>query len=175
MSLPYSAEPIRSDRLTLEPLRVEHAAETQALLDDSTLHHYTGGQPLTLAELTDRYQALSAEISPDKREMWLNWVLRYQDSTIGYVQATVWCERPDVADIAWVVAAEWQNNGFATEATKAMTTWLAGKGVSTFHADIHPEHQASIGVAKALGMHPTQEIVDGEVRWSCAATDLVAS
>ena len=43
-------EPIElsSERLVLEPLRVAHAAEMVAVLDDPQLHTYIGGAPATL-------------------------------------------------------------------------------------------------------------------------------
>jgi hypothetical protein len=36
--------PLASERLRLEPLRVEHAAEMAGLLDDPQLHTFIGGQ-----------------------------------------------------------------------------------------------------------------------------------
>jgi hypothetical protein len=35
-----------------------------------------------------------------------------------------------------------------------------------FTAHIHPDHVASIGVARTLGLSPTSTVVDGEVRWA---------
>ena len=35
-------------RMVLEPLRVEHATELAAVLDDPRLHEFTGGEPPTL-------------------------------------------------------------------------------------------------------------------------------
>ncbi|HEX6920146.1 MAG TPA: GNAT family N-acetyltransferase, partial [Actinomycetes bacterium] len=37
--------PLGTRRLTLEPLRVEHADELAPVLDDRGLHTYTGGAP----------------------------------------------------------------------------------------------------------------------------------
>ena len=33
-------------------------------------------------------------------------------------------------------------------------------------AHIHPEHRASQRVARAVGLVPTTQVVDGEVRWA---------
>jgi len=30
---------------------------------------------------------------------------------------------------------------------------------------VHPDHAASQGVARAIGLGPTRTMVDGEVRW----------
>lgn len=53
----------------------------------------------------------------------------------------------------------------ASEATLAMARWLQSRGVNTLVAYVHPEHHASMGVARKLGLHPTP-MTDGiEIRW----------
>jgi len=37
--------------------------------------------------------------------------------------------------------------------------------VSSFVAYVHPEHHASMGVARKQGLHPTPVVEDGEIRW----------
>jgi RimJ/RimL family protein N-acetyltransferase len=164
------AEPIRSDRLDLEPLRIDHAPEAARLFDDEGLHRYTGGVPATEEELRRRYGRQAEGSSPDGSEAWLNWMLRHRGTgqLLGTVQATV---RRDgdgtpVAELAWVVASAQQGKGYGREAAAAMTAWLQGQGVLRFTAHIHPEHRASMAVGRALGMSATQTAVDGEIRWS---------
>jgi hypothetical protein len=66
------AERLRTERLTLEPLRVAHAAEMADVLNDPGLHTFTGGSPLTQAELRKRYESLAAGQSRQGHEGWLN-------------------------------------------------------------------------------------------------------
>lgn len=161
-----SAEPLHTPRLELEPLRVDHAADLAPVLDDESLHEFTGGQPVTTAEMTDQFNVRVNERSPDGNEAWLNWVLRYDGQAIGYVQATVTKREDDLtADIAWVVAPPWQGQGFAKEAGRAMADWLLQAGVTVLAANIHPQHDASASVARSLGLRPTGAEVDGENRW----------
>jgi hypothetical protein len=42
--------------------------------------------------------------------------------------------------------------------------------VDELTAYIHPGHEASIGIARALGLSATSVLVDGEVRWTDADT-----
>ncbi|RII89234.1 GNAT family N-acetyltransferase, partial [Clavibacter michiganensis] len=42
-------------------------------------------------------------------------------------------------------------------------------GVGVVRAHIHPDHAASEAVARRLGLAPTDERVDGEVRWELRA------
>jgi RimJ/RimL family protein N-acetyltransferase len=38
-------------------------------------------------------------------------------------------------------------------------------GVDRVVAHIHPQHEASIAVTRAVGLTATTKLVDGEVRW----------
>jgi RimJ/RimL family protein N-acetyltransferase len=163
-----TAEPIETERLTLEPLRVDHAEEMAAALDDPGLHEFIGGSPATVDELRRRYAAQVAGHSPDGDQGWLNWVLRLRASgeVGGTVQATLHhAGSRTTADVAWVVATPYQGRGLASEAAAGMVGWLRGRGVSQVVALVHPDHAASSRVAHHLGLVPTDELVDGEVRW----------
>jgi RimJ/RimL family protein N-acetyltransferase len=163
-----AAEPLRTARLLLEPLRVEHAREMAAVLADPSLYEHTGGAAPSEAELETRYRRQVGGVSPDGREAWLNWVLRARDTAaaVGIVQATV---RDDArgrrAELAWVIGAAHQGAGLATEAASAAMRWLRTRGVSAFDAHIAPGHTASEAVARKLGMEPTRTRHRGEVRW----------
>jgi RimJ/RimL family protein N-acetyltransferase len=163
------AEIIGTERLVLEPLRVDHAEELAPLLNDEALHEYIGGSPATPDELRERYRRQAAGRSPDGREGWLNWVVRHRDTgdAIGTVQATVRFDgdRP-VAELAWVVVAPHQGRGYAGEAAAGMVGWLAEQGIGALVAHVHPDHRASARVAERLGLRTTEDMVDGEVRWA---------
>ncbi|GII05082.1 GNAT family N-acetyltransferase [Planobispora takensis] len=162
MDLPANAEEITTTRLTLEPLAVEHAEEMAEALADPGLHTFIGGSPATAGQLRDRYARMIAGPAPGGGEQWLNWVIRLDGALVGYVQATV---TPPRAAVAWVVGTPWQGGGIATEAARAMLTWLAERGVTAFEATIHPEHAASSAVARRIGLVPTDERAEGEVVW----------
>ena len=116
-------------------------------------------------ELRDRYARQIGERSPDGAEVWLNWMVRRRDTgeLIGTVQATV---NGVAAELAWVIAVHHQRRGYAREAAGAVQGRLRDDGVTRFSAHIHPEHAASAGVARAIGLAPTGTVVDGEIRWT---------
>lgn len=166
-----TAPTLRFDELTLEPLRVEHAAEMAVVLDDTRLHSFVVGAPADESQLRRSYERLVRGRSEDGQQVWLNWVVRdiATDEALGYVQATVTVPDDEaVAHLAWVVGIEHQGQRVASRAAVAMGDWLCAQGVTTHVADIHPDHTASQGVARRLGMHSTDGMVDGEVRWSTA-------
>jgi len=150
----------------LRPLQVSDAAEMTRTLQDPSLYAFTGGEPPTEESLTRQYAVQTRGHSADGGERWLNRLV-VMDSTgeaIGYVQATI-----PVADapteISWVMGTPWQRQGHASAAASLLLAELAGLGVTDIVAHIHPDHEASAAVARRIGMGPTGEVVDGEIRW----------
>jgi RimJ/RimL family protein N-acetyltransferase len=164
-----AAETIATARLILEPLSVDRAEEMAEILDDEALHEYIGGRPATLEELQERYARQVLGRSADGAEGWLNWIVRHREtgSAVGTVQATLRAEHGStVAELAWIIAASQQGNGYASEAAAGMARWLRGHGADVLVAHIHPHHRSSIGVTRRLGLTPTDVMVDGEARWT---------
>lgn len=161
-----AAEPIFTRRLTLMPLRAEHADEMAAVLADPDLYIFTGGKPPTPQELRARYQRWIAG-SPDLAETWCNWVIRLDSSRhlAGTIQATISTGDEPVAEVAWIVGIPWQGQGIATETARALVAWLSEQSVKTVVAHIHPRHQASAAVASAAGLTPADHWQEGERRW----------
>ena len=159
----------RTERLDLEPLTADHAAELAPVLDDPALHEFIGGAPLPAAALARRYARLAARRSPDGHQLWGNWVMRVRDTgnAVGTVQVTMPAHGPDAgpAEVAWVVGVQAQGRGYAKEAARSLVARLQAAGW-TVVAHIHPGHLASQGVARATGLSPTGDVHDGEVRWA---------
>jgi RimJ/RimL family protein N-acetyltransferase len=161
---------LQTARLSLEPLRIDHAEEMAPLLDDAQLFGFTGGAPCTLDELRDRYQRQVSGWSHDRHERWLNWILRDRSSgqAIGTTQATITVDGDAViGEIAWIVGSRHQGRGCACEAADAMVAWLREQGARSLFAEIHPDHDASMGVARHLGLKPSEQVLEsGEIRWT---------
>jgi RimJ/RimL family protein N-acetyltransferase len=157
-----------TERLDLEPLAVTHAAELAPLLDDASLHEFTGGAPLSAAALAARFARLAVRRSPGGDQLWGNWVMRIRatGAAAGTVQATLPAGGPQAgpAEVAWVVVRAAQGCGYAKEAARSLVAALQRAGW-TVVAYIHPGHLASQGVARAAGLSPTTGLRDGEVRW----------
>lgn len=161
-------EAVASERLLLEPLSVGHAPAMVNVLADPSLYEYTGGEAPALEALQGRYAVQTLGQSGDGSQWWLNWVVVRRDTRVpvGFVQATVEHDGSElVADVAWLIAPSQQRQGIASEAVQAMIGWLRSSGVGRFTAHIHPEHLASMGVARNQALHPTSAGRNGESRW----------
>jgi|SRR6266496_3344561 len=158
---------ITTPRLRLLPLEVGDAKEMASVLGDQRLHEFIGGRPATLAGLRDRYARLAAG-SPDPDEVWLNWIVRRRSDAqaVGTVQATIVTrDERSTANVAWIIGVDWQSQGFASEAARALIDWLTRHGADEVVAHIHPDHRASAAVAARAGLRPTDEQADGEQVW----------
>jgi RimJ/RimL family protein N-acetyltransferase len=164
MTIP--AELIRTDQLLLSPLTVDDADEMVVVLGDERMHEFTGGAPLALEPLRERYRLLAGGRSADGSELWFNWIVRRATdrAAVGVVQATVTADG-SAAEVAWEVGVPWQGRGIASEAAVAMVEWLVAHGVRSITAHVHPDHDASARVAARAGLAPTDDVVDGEAVW----------
>ena len=164
-SPPRTARIIRTARLDVLPLRVEHAEEMAEVLSDPALHAFIGGAPATPDALRSRYERLVAG-SPDPAVTWWNWVLRRARTAclVGTVQATVTeRRRGDRLGGGHALA------GARLRRRRRRGGWSTGSGGSpASHASSPtstPDHRASAAVATAAGLTPTDQDQDGEVSW----------
>ena len=56
--------------------------------------------------------------------------------------------------------------GYEREGAQAVADWLRSRGVDSLVACIHPEHHASMGLARAIGLKMAGPASHGEMRWS---------
>lgn len=157
---------IETARLRLDPLSVDDADEMARVLADPSLYLFTGGEPPDVEALRARYEAQVRGRSPDGTETWRTWIVRLRATgeAIGYVQATIVDVRRE-ADLAWVLGPDAQGRGLATEAASAVVARLADDGVARFTAHVRADHAASEGVARRIGLRPTDRVEDGERVW----------
>lgn len=142
---------IPTARLTLEPQVTAHAEAMFAMLQDPAIYVHENDPPASIEWLTERFRRLESRSSADRRELWLNWVLRHPTrGLIGFVQATV---RGDAsADIAYVLGSRSWGQGLASEAVQAMLGELAEYyNVRTLSAVLKRANVRSIRLLERLG------------------------
>lgn len=152
---------LETERLVLAPMVEGDSDALFALLKDPRIHVFTGGHPPASADdVREKARRRESRRSRDGDELWLNWTLRLKadQAVVGYVQAGV---KGDRADMAWVVGVPFQRRGFASEASQRVLHWLCDDlCVNEVRANIHPNHIASIRLARRLGLSRSGETTD---------------
>lgn len=146
----YTIERLQTPALTLEPLLLSHAAELFEDLQDPTLYTFIPQDPpSSKASLEERYARLEQRFSPDRNELWLNWVLRKSGDVAGLVQAT--CNEQSQVFIAYEVFQRHRRQGLARLAVSLMLNHLAQKRLATTAlAYVDTRNQASIATLETL-------------------------
>ena len=140
-------------RLSLEPLRSEHAALLYTALQDPRLYTYIPDDPpMSLEALQDRYRRWERRASPDGRELWLNWAARLRERSewIGTFQATITENRQ--ALLAYMIFSPYQRQGLAREECQRVIEHLVDEyGVRVVAAEIDTRNAGSIALVRSLG------------------------
>jgi RimJ/RimL family protein N-acetyltransferase len=146
-------EPLRTARLSLEPLTVEHADMLFAGLSDDRIYQFIEEQrPKDLAQVRQRYARLASLRSPDCRQYWLNWAVSLCDAPcyVGYIQATVAMNGD--AFVGYVIFPSMWGRGYATEAVQAMMDFLRVRySTRKFSASVDTRNDRSVRVLNRLG------------------------
>lgn len=156
-----------SSRLILTPMVQDDASELFNLLREPVLYQFMESTPpASCNDLRARIRIWEKRHSPTQDELWLNWTLRLGSGglTVGYVQATV---HEEAAELAWVIGVPFQGQGYASEASRCVATWILNNcGVAELRASIHPDHIASQRVATQVGLRRSGKFTDeGEEVW----------
>lgn len=143
---------LKTDRLVLEPIAVGHADEMVSVLSDPQLYVFVPQDPPDICKLRKTYEFWSRRISPDKDELWLNWVARWveHDQLIGHFQVGY---KPGEASMAYTVGVNFQRKGFAAEALLEIICFLKESfNCKYVRAWIDARNQPSIELVKKLKM-----------------------
>jgi len=161
---------IVTHRLLLTRIVDGDTADLVTMLVKPELHEYIGGVAPTPQDATKRVQRW-VRGSADPDILWINYVARQSQGGrfVGLAQATV-TRTPETGrrscELAYLVDPPAQHQGFGTEMMRGFHAELRDTLRPTeFTANIFSGHTASEGVAKAVGLIPTTELVDGERVW----------
>jgi [ribosomal protein S5]-alanine N-acetyltransferase len=109
-------------RLTLEPLKVAHAPLLHPGFADPSLYRWIPNDPLTLAELTAKYERIMRGPRDNPHELWRNFAARLSAAEsptyIGEIETSIF--PGDYVYLAYFVFTPWQGQGFAYEACTAV-------------------------------------------------------
>ncbi|NPD68419.1 GNAT family N-acetyltransferase [Lichenicola cladoniae] len=167
-SPPRFPPPLRTVRLTLEPLRVGHADEMFEGLADPALYRFMADQPpADLDELQARYRQIATGRSPDGADLWCNWIIRrdIDGRCLGLVQATL-ADGGDTgtALIGYMIFPPFWRQGIATEAITGMLGCLFDRyRCQQADAIVDTRNDASLMLLAGLGFEIVGRTEDGDV------------
>lgn len=154
---------IRSSSVTLEPQVAAHADEMFVVLSDPAIYEHENKPPRSVEWLRERFTKLESRRSPNRREQWLNWVIRLPTSELaGYVQATV--HENGRAAIAYELSSVYWGRGLARQAVQAMLIELVQHyHVRSVTAVLKRENRRSLRLLERLGF----SLASGELHSEC--------
>jgi RimJ/RimL family protein N-acetyltransferase len=152
---------VETERLRLRGHTMSDFAYTKALWGDAAVMEYMGGKPLTLEECWARFLRYIGHWSVLGFGY---WVVEERETAefvgeVGFANFKRDMEPGvgDLPELGWVLAPAKHGKGYATEAAKAALDW----GRKHFQSNelvclIHPDHEASIRVARKCGFEERQ-------------------
>jgi RimJ/RimL family protein N-acetyltransferase len=154
--------PIRTHRLSLEPLVAAHADILFCSLCDERIYRWIeAGGPKDLNQLRAKWERNESRLSPDGNEVWLNWAIRLgnEGPYIGKLDACL--DSPIRAtNVGFVFFPEYWGYGYATEALLAVKTVLVGNGIVFMRATVAAQNIASARVLEKAGFIPGNLVTD---------------
>ncbi len=142
---------LATERLILEPLEVAHAEKLYAGLSEPSLFKFVPEDPLSLTELTERYQRILRGPLDNNIELWRNWAVRSNDDKyIGMIETSVFPY--DYAYLAYFMFASHHRQGYAHEACAAVLKHIRETyAIKRVVAEMDVRNTASWRLVESLG------------------------
>ena len=137
----------------MEPIRSAHAELVFPALQDTQIYTYLPDDPPRAEALEKRYAYWEKGISPDGKELWLNWVAFLRDTMtpVGTFQATL--PEGKAGSFAYVVFPSFWRQGYAREMAACMMTHLfEAHPIPGLFAEIDTRNAGSIRLVESLGL-----------------------
>lgn len=147
-----SSDSIETNRLIISSLKPDHASSLFEPFSDSELYTYIFWEvPASIESLRAKFERICVGQSPDKKQIWLNWVACIKESGnySGFYEATIVGTE---ALLAYYTFKPYQQRGFAKEGlTAVMEHLIRNFPIKKFVVEIDTRNRASIKLAENLG------------------------
>jgi RimJ/RimL family protein N-acetyltransferase len=155
---------LETSRLLLEPIHSYHAVNLYEPLQSPAIYEFIPEDPpASLEALTTRYQKLSARISSDGQELWLNWDIRLRNEKtyVGVLQATIYSDA--TAYLAYILFPPFWKQGYASEGCRRILELLfTDYRVRIVIAEIDTRNTASMKLVEHLGFQRVGTKLDAD-------------
>ncbi|MEO8181772.1 MAG: GNAT family N-acetyltransferase [Deltaproteobacteria bacterium] len=164
MTVTYRSMAFVSQRLQIEPLLGSHADLLFEAMSEPSLYRWISAlPPPTLAHLQRRWTAAESHDPNSEGEIELNWAVRRSGDGryIGKLDAAV-AKNNVATNVGYIVFLPFWNQGYATEAVRALASHLEGQGVVEQRALVTLGNEASGRVLTKAGFVRTRVIPDND-------------
>ena len=138
-------------------------AAFEYLQDDALRQWISLAKPVSLDALRQNWKRNETRMSPDGREVWLQWFVTSRDdgSPIGSIDACVDDNKVAVNFGYYFFVHAW-GQGFATEAVAVVAQHLMSSGIEKLLATVTVGNAASVRVLEKIGFQYTRTIADND-------------
>jgi len=144
---------LETARLILDPLEVAHAEILYAGLSDWAIYRFIPADPLSLTELTERYQRILRGPHDSNIELWRNWAVRLRGDGpeyIGMIETSIFPN--DYGYLAYFMFSSHQRQRYAHEACAAVLTHVRETyAIKRAVAEMDVRNTASWRLVESLG------------------------
>ena len=169
MTTSSSATPltIETERLILRPLRMSDVDDLYEYQSHPEIVRYIPWPERTREQVIEALEKHAPNSKSELKEVGdyilLAWELKDSGKVIGQSNAGYESSRDQLADIGWVTHQNFQRQGFAFEATKALMAHIfSSSSVHRIIANIDTRNPESARLADKLGMRREGEFKDSE-------------
>ena len=158
---------IETSRLLLRPMRVDDASDLLEYQSNPDIVRYIPwpeGNAETVKKHIERTLAHSKELPLDEGDyLVLVWELKDSGKVIGQSNISMQSKEHLRGEVGWVTHQDYQRQGFAFEASKAMLKFgFEVMGLHRIVAEMDTRVPASAAVAQKLGMRKEAELKEVE-------------
>jgi aminoglycoside 6'-N-acetyltransferase len=158
---------IETDRLILRPMLLTDVDDLLEYQSNPEIVRYIPWPPRTMEQVKKAAEAIvktcTFQLNEDKDFIVLVWELKSSGKVIGQSNMMLVSKENKCANIGWVTHQDFQRQGYAFEATKALLNHaFTNTDVHRIIADIDTRVHESAALAEKLGMRREATFLDGE-------------
>jgi aminoglycoside 6'-N-acetyltransferase len=158
---------LETDRLVMRPMLITDVDDLLEYQSNPEIVRYIPWPPRTLEQVTQATEKTIStgkfKLEEDNDYIVLVWELKSTGKVIGQSNTGMVSKENKSANIGWVTHQDFQRQGYAFEATKALLKFVfANFDIHRVIADIDTRVPESAALAEKLGMRREAEFKDGE-------------
>jgi aminoglycoside 6'-N-acetyltransferase len=158
---------IETERLILRPMQMEDVDDLLEYQSNPEIVRYIPWPPRTLEQVKtaaeDVVKTCTFQLNEEKDYIVFVWELKSSGKVIGQSNMALFSKENKCANIGWVTHQDFQRQGYAFEATKALLKFaFQNFDLHRVIADIDTRVPKSAALAEKLGMRREATFLDGE-------------